>query len=244
MSDLNAPVLVLNSGWTPIHIKPVKDAISDVFNEAAEIIEHSDEEIVSRTGDVLSACYMSHDWKSWHDLSPFAIKQLSDSASERQELGNLSKRYLEPRVISTTRGPIRGPEVIRLIDYNEIPDMEIRLTRRNLLLRDNFTCQYCGKRVSSSTFTIDHVIPRSHGGEGSWENFVVSCFKCNTAKRDRTPKEANMPLRQEPKKPRWYPLSTRFAFRTPQSWVKFLPKSAFENRPQLDAFSDTLSKSK
>ena len=257
MSDINAPVLVLNTGWSPIHIKSVKDAVSDVFSEVAEIVEHSEYDI-PRNGNIVSAAYMGHDWESWTDISgpglPFlrdqaeilreeaealraqakVIIDLDEAASmlNQAEALELKAKATEPRVIKLSRGvQVRGPEVIRLKDYNDIPDLEIRLTRRNLLLRDNFTCQYCGKRVSASNFTIDHVMPRSRGGGGSWENFVVACFKCNVAKRDRTPKEAGLVLRTIPSKPKWYPLTTRFAFKTPGSWAKFLPQSALVNRP-------------
>jgi len=256
MSDLNAPVLVLNSGWTPIHIKNVKDAVSDVFSEVAEIVEHTEFDIYS--GDVFSSAYMGFKWSDWANVSSTAIPFLRKKAEEFRDgasalraeakiavdssvtkglLSDADKldakaKATEPRIIKLARGlDVRGPEVIRLVDYHEIPDLEIRLTRKNLLLRDNFTCQYCNKRVSTSTFTIDHVFPKSRGGDGSWENFVVSCFKCNVAKRDRTPKEAGMVLHTVPKKPKWYPLTTRFAFKTPESWVRFLPQSALDNRP-------------
>lgn len=268
MSDVNAPVLVLNTGWTPIHIKSVKEAVSDVFAEIAEIIEHSDHVISSE--DIYSTAFTQHDWASWMDVSKPGIsflrklaaeyreeatalraeaKVLVDKAMSEQllnEANELEKKAkaTDPRIIKLSHEmEVRGPEVIRLLDYNEIPDLEIRLTRRNLLLRDNFTCQYCGKKVSSSTFTIDHVLPKSRGGGGSWENFVVACFKCNVTKRDRTPEEAKLTLRTKPSKPKWYPLTTRFAFKTPASWVKFLPQSALENRPNLAELPSSESES-
>ena len=265
MSDVNAPVLVLNTGWSPIHIKNVKDAISDVFAEVAEIVEHSDYDI-PLNGNIISAAYMGHDWESWTDISVPGLPFLRDQAQILREEADALRaqakvivdseesakmilqaeeleakaKATEPRVIKLSRGvQVRGPEVIRLTNYNDIPDLEIRLTRRNLLLRDNFTCQYCGKRVSASNFTVDHVMPRSRGGGGSWENFVVACFKCNVAKRDRTPKEAGLVLRTTPSKPKWYPLTTRFAFKTPGSWTKFLPQSALLNRPMAPDSHDT-----
>lgn len=262
MSDINSPVLVLNSGWTPIHIKSVKEAVSDIFAEVAEIIEHSDHDIVD--GDIYSSAYMGHTWESWMNVSktgvPLLRKRSAECREEAEALRAKAKvlvstedaaklileaeelkkkaKATEPRILKLARGfEVRGPEVIRLLDYNDIPDLEIRLTRRNLLLRDNFTCQYCGKRVSAGNFTIDHVMPKSRGGDGSWENFVVACFKCNVAKRDRTPKEAGLVLRTKPSKPKWYPLTTRFAFKTPVSWAKFLPQNALTNRPQMPELS-------
>lgn len=269
MSDVNAPVLVVNTGWTPIHIKSVKEAVSDVFAEVAEIVEHSDHEIIhpkADGNDIYSSAYTGHQWSRWSELSGTAIPFLRAKAAEYREEAvalraeakvmvdpamalaleaeavelDIKAKATDPRVIMVNRGlEIRGPEVIRLLDYYDIPDLEIRLTRKNLLLRDNFTCQYCGKRVSTSNFTIDHVMPKSRGGDGSWENFVVACFKCNVAKRDRTPKEAGLVLRTKPTKPKWYPLTTRFAFKTPASWVKFLPQSAVNNRPTVPELDPT-----
>ena len=84
------------------------------------------------------------------------------------------------------------PSVIRLRHYVRIPYKEIPLTRRNLLHRDNNTCQYCGH--SGESLTLDHVIPRSRGGGDTWENIVSACVRCNVRKGSRTPKEADMPL--------------------------------------------------
>jgi 5-methylcytosine-specific restriction endonuclease McrA len=117
---------------------------------------------------------------------------------------------------------IRLPEVIVLTDYNDVPELEVKLTRRNVLLRDNYKCQYCGEKVTVKDFTIDHVTPRSRGGPNAWDNFVVACFPCNIKKRDRTPKEAGMVCRSKPQKPAWAPIATRYTSNSPESWKKFL----------------------
>ncbi len=91
------------------------------------------------------------------------------------------------------------PTVIRLRYYVRIPYKEIPLTRRNILERDSHTCQYC--RYRGETLTLDHVIPRSRGGGETWENMVAACVRCNVKKGSRTPKEANMPLRYQPRRP-------------------------------------------
>lgn len=239
MSDIFSPVLVINSGWTAIHIKPMKDAIADIFSDVGEIVEHSYETFsgVDDAGDDIFSTYGSyHSWKSWTAISKVAVPHLRNLAEQARLEGDEEKaKSLEPRIIKTSKGEVRGPEVIRLPFYNDVPDMEIRLTRRNLLLRDGFACQYCGKRVSASTFTIDHVKPRSKGGGGTWENFTVACFPCNVKKRDRTPEEAGMRLLSKPAKPKWYPLTTRFHHKTPASWARFLPQSAFTHRPLVEA---------
>jgi hypothetical protein len=72
-------------------------------------------------------------------------------------------------------------------------------TKRNVFLRDDYTCQYCG--ANDVKMTIDHVFPKSRGGRESWENLVASCVVCNNRKGDRTPEEAKMMLKRKPYKP-------------------------------------------
>ncbi|MEO1067669.1 MAG: HNH endonuclease, partial [Cyanobacteria bacterium J06638_6] len=91
------------------------------------------------------------------------------------------------------------PTVIRLRHYVRVPYKDIPLTRRNLLQRDHHTCQYCG--YSGDGLTLDHVLPRSRGGGDSWENMVAACVRCNVKKGSRTPREANMLLSSQPRKP-------------------------------------------
>ena len=91
------------------------------------------------------------------------------------------------------------PTVIRLRYYVRVPYKEIPLTRRNILHRDSYTCQYCG--YTGDELTLDHVIPRSRKGGDTWENMTTACVRCNVKKGNRTPKEANMPLRYTPRRP-------------------------------------------
>lgn len=91
------------------------------------------------------------------------------------------------------------PTVIRLRHYIRIPYKEISLSRRNILHRDNYICQYCG--VKRHDLTIDHIMPRSRGGIDSWDNVVAACLKCNVKKGDRTPREAGMALMSSPRRP-------------------------------------------
>jgi 5-methylcytosine-specific restriction endonuclease McrA len=91
------------------------------------------------------------------------------------------------------------PTVIRLRQYVIVPYKEIPLTRKNILHRDSYSCQYCG--YTGDELTLDHVIPRSRLGGDSWENIVTACMRCNIKKGNRTPKEANMPLRHIPRRP-------------------------------------------
>jgi 5-methylcytosine-specific restriction endonuclease McrA len=91
------------------------------------------------------------------------------------------------------------PSVIRLLAYRHIPQQSRALSRKNILLRDRNTCQFCGRLFPSSELTLDHVLPRSRGGRSSWENLVACCYHCNNTKGDRTPEEAGLKLARRPR---------------------------------------------
>lgn len=121
-------------------------------------------------------------------------------------------------------GQLRVPRVLHLVRYDRAPRVVVRLTRRNLMLRDDHQCQYCGKRPHFRELNLDHVLPRSRGGGDSWENLVVSCRLCNLKKGRRTPEEAGMALLRRPQKPRWTtPAQILLAEREPFSeWEPYL----------------------
>ena len=91
------------------------------------------------------------------------------------------------------------PSVIRLLSYRHIPQQSRALSRKNILLRDRNTCQFCGSIFAASDLTLDHVMPRSRGGRSSWENLVACCYTCNNRKGDRTPEEAGLTLQRRPR---------------------------------------------
>ena len=90
------------------------------------------------------------------------------------------------------------PSVIRLRTYRRIPVRLQLVSRKNLYVRDNYCCLYCGKKFHGDELTLDHVIPKSKGGSNSWDNLVTCCSACNRRKADRTPGEASMPLLRRP----------------------------------------------
>ncbi len=105
--------------------------------------------------------------------------------------------------VGTTSGGVRTPRVVLLREYNRVPRTPLRLSRRNILLRDDYTCQYCGCQPHPRDLNLDHVIPRSRGGESTWENLVASCRRCNLEKGARTPEECGMRLLKRPRRPNW-----------------------------------------
>ena len=137
-------------------------------------------------------------------------------------------RLLDPPTRHFVRSPslrIPIPEVVLLLAYDRIPSHEAPFTRRNLFLRDDFTCQYCGRRCAGDRLSIDHVIPRSRGGATSWENCVLACVTCNARKADRTLKEAGLRLLRQPNRPRWSPYLNLRPNQRLDSWHKFAPES-------------------
>jgi 5-methylcytosine-specific restriction endonuclease McrA len=98
------------------------------------------------------------------------------------------------------RSRIAMPSVIRLLEYRRIPHQTRALSRKNILLRDRNQCQYCGVVLPSGELTLDHVIPRSRGGNSTWENLVACCHACNRRKGNRMLAELDdMILLREPR---------------------------------------------
>jgi 5-methylcytosine-specific restriction endonuclease McrA len=91
------------------------------------------------------------------------------------------------------------PSVVRLAEYRRVPFRYIMLTRKNIILRDDHRCQYCG--TTRGSMTIDHIVPRKLHGTDTWENMVCACIKCNNHKSDRTPEQVGMKLIKKPTRP-------------------------------------------
>lgn len=109
-------------------------------------------------------------------------------------------------IVINGRGTIRSalavfelPSVIKLSYMVKRPRPRIALSKREILRRDDYTCQYCGRKMR--TLTLDHVIPRRQGGQHTWENLVAACSACNRHKGGKVPSEAQMPLRRAPFEP-------------------------------------------
>jgi len=115
------------------------------------------------------------------------------------------------------------PSVIRLKRMIRRPFKRLSLSRQNVFKRDGYTCQYCGSR--EKVLTIDHVLPRSRGGQDTWENLVTACHDCNTRKGDRTPSEAGMSLMRQPRPPNHLAWITFELSSIPEEWMPFLPQT-------------------
>jgi 5-methylcytosine-specific restriction endonuclease McrA len=116
---------------------------------------------------------------------------------------------------------IPRPVVIRLVAYVRVPrDTHRRkITRRAVFARDNWTCQYCGAR---SNLTVDHVVPRSKGGESSWDNIVASCAPCNRRKGNALPRQVGMRLLKQPRTPSPHVFIHVASPTIPAAWQQYL----------------------
>lgn len=128
------------------------------------------------------------------------------------------------RMMRSATLEIYVPSVIRLTEYIHIPFERKSLSRKNILLRDHNTCQYCGHVFAPQELTLDHLIPRSRGGDSTWENLVTCCRRCNNRKGGRTPDEAGLRLL---KKPQSFSIHVnrqiiRYLGRADAQWRKYL----------------------
>jgi 5-methylcytosine-specific restriction endonuclease McrA len=137
---------------------------------------------------------------------------------EKAELVESAEAYLHSESFSL---PV--PLVIRLVYFVKIPRrIALPVTRRGVLSRDNYTCQYCGAMPPRKNLTVDHVIPRSRGGKTTWENVVTACDKCNGRKGNRTPVEANLKLLTQPQRPRYLAIAALASIEAKKAWGKYI----------------------
>lgn len=138
--------------------------------------------------------------------------------------GIASAEEISQNSVHSMRRTVHVPSVIRLLEYRRIPHQTRALSRKNILMRDRYTCQYCAKVMPAGELTLDHVVPRSRAGESAWENLVACCHHCNNKKGSRTPEEAGMKLARQP---RPFSLHTsrhlmRLLGKSDEQWRKYL----------------------
>ena len=155
-------------------------------------------------GKVVADDFATYTWESWTEASVLAPEDLANCIS------GPSLRVVVPRII-------------QLLEYDRVPRPRVKFTRANVYLRDRNQCQYCGRVTRPSQLTLDHIHPRSRGGRTTWRNIVVSCFRCNARKANRSPEEAGMELLREPRQPAWHPATSLLPAIDPyDEWIPFL----------------------
>lgn len=211
MSVFNNSVLVLNSGWMPVDVTSVYEAVLKVCRDEP------------RAKFVDPETYLTYDFESWVETWEDAIR---------------SAKFEADQVLESPCLAFRLPEVIVLTEYDGDGSggckklRPPKFSRRNVYLRDRNTCQYCGKKCKTEDSNLDHVIPKSKGGPMNWGNIVVSCIDCNNKKKNMTPEQAGMRLLSKPRVPEpgelkraWGDkLKSKLKGRVRPSWTHFLGK--------------------
>lgn len=192
---LTSSVLVLNRMYMAVRIVSAKRAMTMLFRQLAEVISVEDGQ------------YLAYDFDDWLEVST-------------------AKQSFEPHAhdwIRTVHFQIAVPRIVRLLGFDRLPRTTVKLNRRNIFARDENCCQYCGKRFPTSELSLDHVVPRAHGGATTWENIVCACVACNVQKGGRTPKQAHMHLLRNPRRPQRSPILTvKLSDARYASWKQFL----------------------
>ena len=141
------------------------------------------------TSLVLNTGYIPIEIVHWHDaVTLYVNKNAKIIESYDVEVHSPSMSMFVPAVILREDVNYISRAFTNIVPFN----------RDNLFKRDNGCCMYCGKKVAFDDFTFEHVIPKDSGGKMNWLNIVVACIKCNTKKRNRTPKQAHMSLIRQP----------------------------------------------
>lgn len=191
----SSSVLLLNRLYMAVRVINAKRALTLLYRELGEVVTVEDGQ------------YLSYDFDDWIEVSQ-------------------AKARFEPERhdwIRTVRFQIAVPRIVRLLGYDKLPRQDVKLNRRNLFARDHSTCQYCGKRFAPSELSVDHIVPRSHGGKTVWTNVVCACVRCNVRKGGRTPTQAGMHLIAPARRPRRSPVLTiKLSDSKYASWKQFL----------------------
>jgi len=178
-----------------IRVTSAKRAFCLLVKDLAEVIHIEDGQ------------YLSYDFESWCEVSE-------------------SKKRFEAHKydwVRTVRLSLAVPRIIRLKLYDRLPLKEVKFNRRNLFARDSNHCQYCGRKYPTSELSLDHIIPRSQGGNTTWTNVVCCCLECNVKKGGRTPAQAGLVLQAKPLKPRRSPVvNIELSNSRYRSWKQFL----------------------
>ncbi len=200
LEALQSSVLVLNKGFTPVHLVTAQRAFCMVFKAVAEVVLMEDGHLGL------------YNFETWQEVSQF--KKRNGLAGQESEW------------VSTVSYDIQVPRIIRLLFYNRYPNRRVSFNRRNIFARDENRCQYCGRKSPTSELSIDHVIPLSRGGRTLWANVVCACTGCNKRKGGRTPEQARMSLVRRPAEPRFNPLiKLRLRRKKYYSWKQFLDEA-------------------
>src|SRR5579863_2566056 len=174
-----ATVLVLNRNWQAINVRTPQEAFCMMATNVATGLE------IEREDGARAEALRPVTWEEWITLP---IREQDEA-------------------IHTVRGQIRVPTVIVAVNFAKVPKKRPKLCAKSIRERDGNRCQYTGKLLRPDEGSLDHVLPRSRGGEDSWDNLVWSSKDVNARKGNRTPHEAGLKLLKQPRAVREMPAS-------------------------------------
>jgi 5-methylcytosine-specific restriction endonuclease McrA len=191
---MDTRTLILNQFYRPHEIVDWKVAVTRMFSGKLEVLVQYDEVIAHLDRQTL---------KTFPDLQK----------SLRQVIGSEAESF-----------DIKVPAVVVLRRNIGRMKTGVKFGKKNVCLRDEFICQYCGHKFPMSQLNQDHVMPKSRGGKTVWTNIVISCISCNSKKANRTPEEAGMRLLSTPVKPKVLPMGEPFIdiHNAPPEWEPYL----------------------
>lgn len=162
---------------------------------------------------LLDRNYMALSVITWKRAVALMIKGKVEAVSDQNAVA-----------IPTTSGSIRVPSILRLV--SDIPwrahQGRMKFSRKHVMSRDNYECQYCGAHLGKNTGTIDHILPSSRGGKSDYTNCVACCKDCNNIKGSKTPAEVGMQLRKKPRKPTFLTVYRHYITNSPQEWSDYI----------------------
>lgn len=194
MSKLNEHVLVLDKTFLAVQVWTARDAIGALCSARARVVDLN---------------YSWYDLKAWIDES----KRIKNT-----------ELHLYPGTIRSPSIELVIPQVIQITNDKRIPQRNnVKFSRKNVMQRDNLTCQYCGHKFSKKELTLDHILPRSRGGKSHWSNIVTCCKNCNETKGNKSIIELGWSLIQKPIRPKWKShVGTTFKRTQKEYWIRFL----------------------
>jgi 5-methylcytosine-specific restriction endonuclease McrA len=195
MSLLKEHVLVLNKYYLAVQVTIAKEAIIALCTGKAQVVDYN---------------YSVYNLDQWHQYT-------------KKANGLISEVY--PGVIYSPSIKLFVPMVIRFsnCEYTSPLIKTIKYSRKNLFVRDDYTCQYCNKIFTKKELTLDHVVPKSKGGKNCWTNIVTCCRICNVNKANKSLDDLGWQLLKNPTKPKWNSYTgVSFARIKKEYWEKFL----------------------
>lgn len=202
---MKGKVLKLNRFYFPIEILEWRDAVKNIFSQTAVPID------LQYSEDQDPEALESFEWSR-------PVTGDGKKVSAWDEWCNLPVRDWDD-TIRTTRGVVRAPSIILCTEYERVKWHKQKFpTKENIWVRDNFTCCYTGRKLTRDELSVDHIVPRSKGGEDTWLNLVTCDKKINCEKGDKDLKDFRLKLKSKP----FIPKNTMaFKLMRPE-WSKFV----------------------